>query len=85
MFAMIAGSLPFCDADTTKLYKKILSGNFKFPSWISSEVKDLISRILTVNPLKRIKIEEIKNHPWFQMSKYEHKNGINVKFYKMPA
>jgi serine/threonine protein kinase len=50
---MIAGYLPFCDPDTSKLYKKILTGAFKFPAWISESAKDLISRILIVNPLKR--------------------------------
>lgn len=35
LFAMISGYLPFCDPDTSKLYKKILSGAFKFPAWVS--------------------------------------------------
>ena len=35
LFAMISGYLPFCDPDTGKLYKKILSGAFKFPNWAS--------------------------------------------------
>jgi 5'-AMP-activated protein kinase catalytic alpha subunit len=35
LFAMLSGYLPFCDPDTSKLYKKILSGSFKSPSWIS--------------------------------------------------
>lgn len=52
---MIAGYLPFCDPDISSLYKKILVGNFKFPAWISEEAKDLISKMLVVNPSKRIK------------------------------
>lgn len=42
LFAMITGYLPFCDPDTSKLYKKILAGSFKFPSWVSEDAKDLI-------------------------------------------
>jgi len=35
LFSMIAGYLPFCDSDIAVLYKKILSGVFKFPTWFS--------------------------------------------------
>jgi 5'-AMP-activated protein kinase catalytic alpha subunit len=42
LFAMIAGHLPFCDPDTAKLYKKITSGNYKIPNWISHDAKNLI-------------------------------------------
>lgn len=50
LFSMIAGYLPFCDPDISVLYKKILTGFFKFPAWVSSEAKDLISKMLVVNP-----------------------------------
>jgi serine/threonine protein kinase len=59
LFAMIAGYLPFCDPDISTLYKKILIGSFKFPAWISEDAKDLISKMLVVNPSKRIQISEI--------------------------
>ena len=39
------------------------------PNFISSEAKDLITRILTTNPEKRITIPQIKAHPWFNMQK----------------
>lgn len=42
LFALLSGFLPFCDADTSRLYKKILTGAFTFPTWISNEAKDLI-------------------------------------------
>lgn len=53
LFVMITGFLPFCDPDTPTLYKKIMNGSFKFPAHVSAEAKDLISKILVVNPLKR--------------------------------
>lgn len=56
LFSMLAGYLPFCDPDLSKLYKKILIGSFKFPSWVSEEAKDLIGRMLVVNPQNRIKL-----------------------------
>ena len=35
LFTMVCGYLPFCDPDTSKLYKKILSGNYKYPEFLS--------------------------------------------------
>jgi 5'-AMP-activated protein kinase catalytic alpha subunit len=84
LFAMLAGYPPFCDSDTSKLYAKILAGNFKFPSWISASAKDLISKILVVNPAKRANISEIRSHPWFQQLEHHQKDGINPRFYKVP-
>ena len=67
MFALICGFLPFEDPDTSKLYKKILSGEFKIPSFVSKNASDLLYKILTTDPEKRLKIEEIRQHPWFQI------------------
>ena len=36
----------------------------KFSSRISEEVKDLITKILQINPSNRISIEGILEHPW---------------------
>lgn len=37
MYALICGFLPFEDPDTSKLYKKILIGEFHMPEFISKE------------------------------------------------
>jgi 5'-AMP-activated protein kinase catalytic alpha subunit len=42
LFAMCAGYLPFEDPNTGKLYKKILSGDYKVPKFVSNEGNDLI-------------------------------------------
>jgi 5'-AMP-activated protein kinase catalytic alpha subunit len=74
LFAMICGYLPFEDKDTSVLYKKITDGKFNFPSFISDSGKDLIKRILTTDPSKRITIAQIKAHPWY--------NSINISLTK---
>ena len=38
---------------------------FKIPTFLSVQVRDLIMRMLTVDPTKRISISEIRNNPWF--------------------
>ena len=65
LFALLAGYLPFEDPNTSNLYKKILSADFEMPNTISPEAQDLIQRILTTDPDKRITISQIKTHDWF--------------------
>ena len=71
LFAMLCGFLPFEDDDTEMLYKKITNGNFIIPQFISSQGKDLIKKILNIDPSKRINIQGIKNHPWFNLFEFK--------------
>ena len=69
LYAMLCGFLPFDDDNNDILYNKICEGKFFIPNDISYEACDLIKRILNVDPLKRINIRQIKNHPWFNLFK----------------
>ena len=69
LYAMLCGFLPFDDDNNDILYNKICEGKFIIPNDISFEACDLIKRILNVDPLKRINIRQIKNHPWFNLFK----------------
>ena len=64
LFAMVSGFLPFEDDDNESIYRKIILGKFDMPDKLSNNCKDLIYRILEGNPKKRIKIDEIKKHPF---------------------
>ncbi|XP_031493980.1 CBL-interacting serine/threonine-protein kinase 9-like [Nymphaea colorata] len=66
LFVLMAGYLPFDEANHTALYKKIYKAEFTCPSWFSSNAKKLIHRILDPNPLTRIKISEILEDEWFK-------------------
>ena len=69
LYALICGYLPFDDADTQKLYRKIMRGEFSIPNFVSNSASDLIKKILTTNPSRRYTIEDIKGHSWFSMYK----------------
>ena len=56
LFAMVCGFLPFEDANTSALYKKILTGSYTLPTHVSEDLKDLLSKVLCVDPSKRYKI-----------------------------
>lgn len=85
---MICGSLPFDDDSLTVLFNKIKDGHYFIPNYVSIEVKDLISRMLQPNPVKRISLKEIQQHTWFRqdmpdylkelsLSPHRHDNAVD--------
>ncbi|AQZ16087.1 HSL1 (YKL101W) [Zygosaccharomyces parabailii] len=69
LFALLTGHLPFNDDNIKKLLLKVQSGRYHMPQNLSPEAKDLISKILVVNPFRRIPTREILNHPL--LTKYD--------------
>lgn len=66
LFAMICGFLPFEDPNTSALYKKILSADYKIPKFVSKEATDLLKNILNTDSDKRFTIAQIRAHPWYK-------------------
>jgi hypothetical protein len=66
LYAILCGSLPFDDDNVRNLFAKIKKGRFVLPSSLSEEARDLIQRMLRVDPISRIRISDIRKHPWFQ-------------------
>ena len=65
LFALICGYLPFEDANTGNLYKKILSGDFKIPKFVSDLPRDMMKCILNTKPEQRYRVSDIRKHPWY--------------------
>ena len=86
LFAMLCGYLPFEDEDNEALYKKITAGKFKTPKHLSDCCKDFLNKILNVNPNKRYTIDQIKNHPWFNIinPKINMSMGLLLNVYIVP-
>ncbi|XP_076942814.1 SNF1-related protein kinase catalytic subunit alpha KIN10-like [Bidens hawaiensis] len=66
LYALLCGTLPFDDENIPNLFKKIKGGIYTLPSHLSPGARDLIPRMLVVDPMKRITIPDIRLHPWFQ-------------------
>ena len=66
LYALLCGTLPFDDESIPNLFKKIKAGMYSLPSHLSQLSRDLILRMLVVDPMKRITIADIRAHPWFQ-------------------
>ena len=76
IFEFVYGFPPFHGKTEKDTHAKIISGRFAFPKVededdivISDELKDLITKLLVLNPDERIgasNIDELLNHPWFR-------------------
>ncbi|KAF2119399.1 serine threonine protein kinase SNF1p [Lophiotrema nucula] len=65
LYVLLVGRLPFDDEYIPTLFKKIAAGNYSIPSYLSPGAVSLIKRMLTVNPVHRITVGEIRMDPWF--------------------
>ena len=66
LYAMLCGYLPFEDDCDENIYRNVVLGKFDIPERLSFESKDLIKKILEVNPKKRIKLKDIKEHKFLK-------------------
>ena len=66
LYALLCGSLPFDDESIPNLFKKIKMGMYTLPGHLTRDARDLIPSMLFVDPMKRITIAQIREHPWFR-------------------
>ncbi|GBF88421.1 hypothetical protein Rsub_01133 [Raphidocelis subcapitata] len=66
LFAMVAGFLPFHSPTGNKqeLCQKILAGTYNTPEWLSPGVRDLLGRMLCLDPERRATLGEVAGHAW---------------------
>jgi MAP/microtubule affinity-regulating kinase len=66
LYGLLTGTLPFSGNNSSEVRLSILSLNYRLPQGIefSLDLRDLLSRILILDPAKRIKIGDILSHPW---------------------
>ncbi|KAI0033335.1 CAMK/CAMKL/AMPK protein kinase [Vararia minispora EC-137] len=65
LYVMLCGRLPFEDDDVHTLFTKISQGTYHMPSYLSSEARGLINSMLAVDPVKRITVPDILQHPFY--------------------
>lgn len=64
LYTLLAGSLPFDEASMPLLISKIKEARFRVPYHFSPLATNLIEKMIVANPLMRISISEIFQHPW---------------------
>ena len=85
LYGMVSGYLPFSDKDDEINKKNVLEGNIEIPDFFSPLLKDLISHMLDINPITRYTLQEIKQHPWFNLNKINLIPGIIIGYNKIPV
>lgn len=65
LYVLLVGRLPFDDDHIPSLFAKIAKGSYVVPSYMSNGASSLIRKMLAVNPVYRVSIEEIRQDPWF--------------------
>lgn len=66
LYGMLCGYFPFKSHSDKECYKKILTGIVYIPSFVSFEPKELIEKILVLDPEKRPTAKEILSNPWLK-------------------
>jgi calcium-dependent protein kinase len=73
LYIMLCGKPPFGGKNNTDILKSVVKGDFNFeqPAFekCSDKVKDLITKLLVVDPTKRLTATEAFQHPWIQEMK----------------
>nr|CAD7433255.1 unnamed protein product [Timema monikensis] len=96
LYVCLAGYFPFKDSDTLRLINEIVHGLYSFNKepWtkVSDDAKNLIQKMMTLDPEKRLSINEVLNHQWLKDKNMEkevknllkkHKHDYNQKqFYR---
>ena len=82
LYVLVSGVMPFRASTVKELNKCILKGDFEFLSDVklSSEIRDLISKMLNVNVEKRLDSAQVLAHSWFKMDFSETKNDEKYLF-----
>lgn len=72
LYILLCGFPPFYHENTAQLYKQIKKGEYDFPApyWtdISDSAKDLVKKLLTVDPKQRYTAKQVLSHPWISGS-----------------
>nr|AXO66328.1 3-phosphoinositide-dependent protein kinase 1 [Fraxinus mandshurica] len=71
LYQMLSGTSPFKDASEWLIFQRIIARDIRFPNHISAEARDLIDRLLDIDPSRRPGAgpdgyASLKSHPFFK-------------------
>ena len=65
IYQLLAGRPPFKAGNEYLTFQKIVSLEYQFPKGFPAVAKDLVERLLVLDPARRLSVEHIKNHQFF--------------------
>lgn len=68
LYCLLFGKLPFSHCGVVQLYEAIKNDEPFIPEGLNPDAADLLKRLLEKDPCKRIKMPELREHPWVTRS-----------------
>ncbi|KAL7228575.1 hypothetical protein ACSBR2_007313 [Camellia fascicularis] len=71
LYQMLSGTSPFKDASEWLIFQRIIARDIRFPNYFSEQARDLIDRLLDIDPSRRPGAGRdgyaaLKSHPFFR-------------------
>lgn len=67
-YEFLTGKPPFEAETYEETYARISRAQYSFPGHVSASAKDLITKLLQLNPNNRLSLEGVLDHPWIKES-----------------
>merc|ERR1712216_194306 len=68
LYMFTHGRVPFLSANLVQIFQMIREDPIEFSESLSAECRDLLEKLLDKNMTTRIKLQDIKSHPWLAMA-----------------
>jgi 3-phosphoinositide dependent protein kinase-1 len=65
IYQLLAGRPPFKASNEYQTFQKIVALDYEFPRGFPEVARDLVERLLILDPQRRLSIEHVKNHQFF--------------------
>merc|ERR1712070_1207434 len=89
LYVILSGCSPFSADEEEQLLKQVAEAKFVFfeNEWkgISKEAKDLIKRLLVVDPAERFTMKDLLEHPWLESAVVKARSELAAKAAKGPT
>jgi len=79
-YELLVGKPPFESQTSNETYKKIVSCQIRYPDYVTTLARDLITKLLQKTPSERISLVDVTRHPWIEAN--ADKNKEYEKYWK---
>lgn len=77
LYQFIVGVPPFKGKTEYATFEKIVHLQYQWPDFFIPElIKDIVSKLLLLNPQERLSIQQLQQHPWFSRLNWDDKTKI---------
>lgn len=64
LYVMVTGQIPWARRNHIELFEQIKCCSYRIPAFVSGDCAELIRGLMTLDPQKRLTIEQVLAHPW---------------------